>query len=106
MTTVSTQILNEGIKVIVNVKKPDGTAKDLTGATNLKIKIRSDIAPAGKSFNASFEGDPATGAVSCILGAGAIDAVSVWKAQAYYELGSFKGHTERVELFLVEDNLA
>lgn len=100
------QLGNQGIKIIVNVKKTDGSAKDLTGATNLKIKIKSALATAGKTFPADFEGDPSAGALSCVLGANDIDALATWQAQAYYEQGSFKGHTQAEDVFYVEGNLA
>jgi hypothetical protein len=107
MTAIVTmQMLNEGVKIVVNVKKADGTAKDLTGATNLKIKMRSILAATGKSFAATFDGSPALGALTFTLGAGNVDDLSTWKAQAYYELGGFKGHTEPVEIFEVQENLA
>ena len=106
MTVETVQLGNEGIKVIVNVKKPDGSARDLTGATNLKIKVKSALASAGKILNATFEGSPNLGSLTCTLVAGDIDALGTWKAQAYYELGMFKGHTHPEEIFYVEGNLA
>ena len=106
MSVDITQLANEGIKILVNVKKPDGSARDLTGATNLKIKLKSALSPTGKTFNASFEGSPTLGVLSCTLAAGAIDALGAWKAQAYYELGTFKGHTHPEDIFYVEGNLA
>jgi len=100
------QLGNQGIKIIVYVKDAAGAAKDLTGSTNLKIKLRSVLSTAGKSFTASFEGAPTTGALSCVLGVNDLDAVGVWLAQAYYEQGSFKGHSHPEEIFDVEGNLA
>lgn len=100
------QIGNQGIKAIVNVKDPAGAAKDLTGATALKIKMKSVLSPTGKEFTANFEGAPTTGALSYVLTGIDINALGTWQAQAYYELGSFKGHTEPVDIFYVEGNLA
>ena len=105
--TDTTQVGNLGIRVIVNVKNSDGSAKDLTGATNLKIKLKSKLAAAGKSFTAEIYGDATEGAVSCILDdATDIDSLALWQAQVYYELGVFKGHTHPEDLFFVEGNLA
>lgn len=104
--TDTVQLANEGIKVIVYVKDQAGAAKDLTGATNLKIKLKSAIAQTGKTKTATFEGSPTTGALTCTLTAGEIDTLATWKAQAYYELGSFKGHTRPEDIFYVEGNLA
>lgn len=106
MSVETVQLGNEGLKIIVNIKQPDGTARDLTGATNLKIKLKSNLATAGKTFTAVIEGVATNGAVSCILTAGTIDSLGLWTAQAYYELGAFKGHTKPEELFYVEGNLA
>ena len=100
------QFGNEGIKAVVNVKDQAGAAKDLTGAAALKIKMKSVLSPTGKTFTAAFEGAPTTGALSYVLTGTDIDARGVWQAQAYYELGSFKGHTEPVDIFYVEGNLA
>lgn len=105
MSIETTQLGNQGIKIIVNVKKPDGSARDLTGATNLKIKVKSALSPTGKTFTAAFEGDPTAGSLSCVVGAGVIDALATWQAQAYYELGTFKGHTLPEDLFYVKENL-
>lgn len=104
--TDTVQFGNEGIKVIVYVKNPDGSAKDLTGATNLKVKLRSAIAAAGLEKAGAFEGNPNTGAISCTLGAGEINVLATWQAQAYYELGTFKGHTRPEDIFYVQGNLA
>lgn len=106
MSTEITQLGNQGIKIIVHVKKPDGSARDLTGAANLKIKLRASLASDGKTFAANFEGDPTEGALSCVTGVNDIDTTATWKAQAYYELGTFKGHTRAVDIFFVEENLA
>lgn len=100
------QLGNQGVKIIINVKDTSGAAVDLSSATNLKIKIKSVLATAGKTFDASLEGAGTNGAISCVLGADDIDALLTWKAQAYYELGAFKGHTQPVDLFYVEGNLA
>lgn len=106
MTLQIVQLGNEGFKVIVHVKDPAGAARDLTGATGLKIKLKSALSSTGKTFEASFEGDPIDGALSCTIPTGDVDATGVWKAQAYYELGSWKGHTHPEEIFQVEGNLA
>lgn len=82
------------------------THDDVLDASPNAIKIKSALATAGKTFNASLEGVGTDGAISCILGADDIDALLTWKAQAYYELGAFKGHTQPVDLFYVEGNLA
>src|SRR5688572_8281838 len=95
------QFGNQGIKAVVNVKDTAGATRDLTGATNLKIKLKSALSPTGKTFTAAFEGAPTAGALSYVLTGTDIDAPGVWKAQAYYELGTFKGHTEPVEIFYV-----
>ena len=100
------QLGNYGFKIVVNVKDPAGAARDLTGASALKIKLKSVLATAGKTFTASFEGAPTTGALSYVVVANDIDALGTWKAQAYYELGSWKGHTQPVDIFYVEGNLA
>ena len=104
--TGTIQFGNQGIKVIVNVKDETGAAVDLSSASNLKIKLKSVLANTGKSFTAALEGDGTEGALSCTLGANDIDALSTWKAQAYYELGAFKGHTTPEDIFYVEGNLA
>lgn len=106
MTLPIVQYGTEGFKIIVNVKNSDGTAKNLTGASNLKIKARSRLAPAGKTFNAALEGAAANGAVSYTIAANEIDSLGVWLTQAYYEQSGFKGHTEAVESFEVQENLA
>lgn len=105
--TDTTQQGNFGIRVIVNVINADGTAKNLTGATNILIKLRSKLVKAGKSFEAEIYGDPEEGAVSCLLSSAAnLDDLSIWQAQAYYEQGEFKGHTRPADIFIVEGNLA
>lgn len=105
--TDSTQQGNLGIRVIVNVVNADGSAKDLTGATNILIKLKSRLATVGKSFAAEIYGDATDGAVSCVLdSADDLDDLSIWQAQAYYEQGEFKGHTRPADIFIVEGNLA
>jgi len=94
-----------GVKIIINVKDADGNAVNLTGATNLKIKLRGDITTEGVTKTASFEGDAANGVLSCLTETGDIDVLGTWRGQAYYELGSFKGHTQPAEIFYVEENL-
>lgn len=94
-----------GVKVVINVKDGDGNAVNLTGATNLKIKMRGDINSDGVTKTASMEGSAVNGALSCLTEANDIQAVGTWQGQAYYELGAFKGHTEPVEIFYVKDNL-
>jgi hypothetical protein len=100
------QLGAQGIKLVVNVKQPDGTARDLTGAGQLKIKIKAVIGAVGKSFAAAFDGSPTNGALTYTLASGDLDALGIWQAQAYYELGAWKGHTEAVDLFEVKGNLA
>lgn len=105
MTLETVQLGNSGFKIIVNVKDPAGAARDLTGATNLKIKLKSALS-AGKEFAGVAE-NLALGQISYTVAAETdINATGVWEAQAYYELGAWKGHTEKVEAFYVEGNLA
>ena len=105
MTLETVQLGNYGFKIIVSVKKPDGTARDLTGATQLKVKVKSALATAGKMFTGVAE-NLAQGQISYTFAINDIDAEGVWKAQAYYELGAWKGHTQAEDAFYVDGNLA
>ena len=99
--------LGNRFKVIVNVKNADGSARDLTGATGLKIKMKGALASTGKSFDAAFEGLPTAGSIACTLTSTAdIDSLSTWRAQAYYVLDGKGYHTRPKEIFYVEGNLA
>jgi hypothetical protein len=99
------QLGNYGFKLVVNVKDPDGAVRDLTGASNLKIKIKSTLSTNGKEFTASAE-NLAQGSISYTVLDGDIDNLGEWKAQAYYELGAWKGHSHPEPAFFVEGNLA
>jgi len=105
MTLETVQVSNYGFKVIVTVTDTAGTARNLTGAANLKIKLRCTKARAGKEFTGQAE-DLANGKISYTVAASDIDEEGLWQAQAYYELGAWKGHTEAVDAFFVERNLA
>lgn len=106
MSLETIQLNNQGFKLVINVKDPSGAIRDLTDATNLKIKIKSVLSKVGKEFVAAFEGSPTLGVLSYTFVDGDIDALGVWKAQAYYEQGAWKGHTHPEEAFYVEGNLA
>lgn len=94
------------VKIIVNVKKSDGTPKDLTGASNLKIKLRPTLPRRkGKIFTA-VEENLQEGSISYTASNTDINALGEWKAQAYYELGGDQVHTRPEVVFLVEENLA
>jgi len=78
----------------------------LTGAANVKIKMKCVTgSAAGKIFTATLE-NPALGMVSYTVVSGDIDRLGVWKVQAYYELSGWFGHTYPVDVFNVEGNLA
>lgn len=95
------QMNDVGVKVTINVVDENGDAITLTGATNLKIKIGAENGE-GITKTATLEG---TTALSCLTEAGDINVAGVWKAQAYYELGGFRGHTKPVEVFTALPNL-
>lgn len=99
------QLGNYGFKVVINVKKPDGSARDLTEASGLKIKLKSALSPTGKTFDAQPE-NLAQGAISYIVSSGDIDTLGEWKAQAFYTLNGWSGHTHPEPIFYVEGNLA
>lgn len=105
MTLPILQLSNLGVKIVVNVKDPAGAARDLTGASQLKIKLRSVLSPTGKTVTATAE-NLAAGSLSYVLALGDLDTLGTWQVQAYYELGNWKGHTEAVDAFYVEGNLA
>jgi len=67
--------------------------------------LKSALSPTGKSFDAQPE-NLSEGKVSYVVASGDIDAGGEWKAQAYYELNSWKGHTHPEPAFYVEGNLA
>jgi len=97
---------NIGVKIVVNVVDENGDPRNLTGATNLKIKLRSVLpSQKGKSFTATAE-NLSQGSLSYTTVAGNIDALGEWKVQAYYELNGWQGHTKPEIAFQVEDNLA
>lgn len=92
-----------GVKIKINVVDEEGNPVNLTGATNLKIKMRPDVGSDGLTKTATLEG---TDAVYCLTTATSdLDTLGIWKAQVYYELGSYKGDTRPVEIFSVVDNL-
>jgi hypothetical protein len=99
------QLGNYGFKIVVNVKKSDGSARDLTGASGLKIKLKSALASTGKTFDAQPE-NLAQGAISYVVSSGDIDVLGQWSAQAFYTLNSWNGHTHPEPIFYVEGNLA
>lgn len=101
MTTI--QINDIGVKVVINVVDENGDPITLTGASNLKIKLRPDARGTGVTKTATLEG---TTALSCLTEDGDINTRGAWKAQAYYELDGDKLHTKPVEVFTVLANLA
>lgn len=96
------QINDIGVKIIVNVVDENGAPVTLTSATNLKIKLRPSARGDGVTKTATLEG---TTGVSCLTETGDISVRGVWKAQAYYELGGLKVHTQPVEVFTAVANL-
>jgi hypothetical protein len=105
MTLDTIQIGAIGVKIVVTVEE-DGVAKNIASATALKLRLRSAIGSAYKEFTAAFETNGTDGKVSYTTTAASdIDLESVWSAQVYYELGSFKGFTEPVQAFEVKRNL-
>lgn len=105
MTTETVQLGNLGFKLIVTVTDSAGAARNLTGATNLKLKLKPTNARTGVEKTGVAEA-LAAGKISYTFAANEINAVGLWKVQAYYELGAWKGHSEAVDAFYVEGNLA
>ncbi len=103
--TDTVQLGNLGFKLIVTVTDSAGAARNLTGATNLKLKLKATNARTGVEKTGAAE-NLAAGKISYTFALGEIDTVGLWKVQAYYELGTWKGHTEEVDAFYVEGNLA
>jgi len=106
MTLSTVQVGNYCFKVIVNVTDAAGAARDLTGATTLKIKLKCITGQsAGKIFDAVLE-DAVGGSLSYVITADDIDEIGTWQAQGFYTLSGWVGHTEPVDVFEVEGNLA
>lgn len=95
------QMNDIGVKIVINVVDENGDPVTLSSATNLKIKIGAENGE-GVTKTATLEGATA---ISCVTATGDINVAGVWKAQAYYELGDFKGHTKPVEIFTALPNL-
>lgn len=104
MTSINTQVKNIGLRIIVTVLE-DEVAKDISSATNKKIILRSSLSQAGKVRTALFVTDGTDGKLYYDTVAGDIDVDGVWKVQTYYEMTTFKGYTEAVEIFLANLNL-
>jgi len=95
--------------VQVSVKQEDGTtARDLTGATNLKIKLRpANQRTGGKTYTATVSGLATAGVLTTSdVAAADLTALGVWQAQAFYTLGGKDWHTTPVDIFEVRENLA
>lgn len=99
--TQSVQLGDYDYKIIVNVKDSAGAARDLSGATNLQIKLRAAISPVVKTFTATEE-DLATGSISYTVEPGDIDALGTWEAQALWSLGGVPGQSQWVEVLDVQ----
>lgn len=93
-----------GMRITITVTE-NGAALDISTATVKKIILRSSLG-AGKIKTAAFLTDGADGKVYYDTVAGDIDTESTWMAQVYYEMGTFKGYTEPVEVFTANPNLA
>lgn len=96
-----------GLKVTLQCVDNDGVAIDLTGATNLKIKLRPESGAAATAVvkTATLEGAGTNGTIYCLTEDGDIDTVGDWLGQAYYEKGTYEGHTIPVTVFTVVANL-
>lgn len=107
---MTVQIVQRGNRpsVQVAVKQPDGSARDLTGATNLKIKLRPAAARSGgKTYTATLSGAAANGVlITDAVAAADLTALGVWQAQAFYTLDGKDWHTTPVDIFEVRENLA
>jgi hypothetical protein len=105
MTLAAVQVGAIGVKIVVTVEE-GGVAKNIAAATHLKLRLRSAIGKAYKDFTAVFDSTGVDGKVSyTTLLTSDIDLESVWSAQVYYEMGTFKGFTEPVEAFIARRNL-
>lgn len=96
-----------GLKVTLQCVDNNGVAIPLTDATNLKIKLRPESGATSTAVvkTATLEGTGATGELYCLTAEGDIDAEGDWLGQAYYEKGTYEGHTIPVTVFTVVANL-
>lgn len=96
-----------GLKVTLHCVDNDGVAIPLTDAENLKIKLRPESGSAATAVvkTATLEGSGADGKLYCLTESGDIDTIGDWLAQAYYEKGTYEGHTIPVTVFTVVANL-
>lgn len=96
-----------GLKVTLECVDNDGVAIDLTGAENLKIKLRPQSGAAATAVvkTATLEGVGTNGTLYCLTESGDLDTIGDWLAQAYYEKGTYEGHTIPVTIFTVVANL-
>ncbi len=96
-----------GLKVTLECVDNDGVAIPLTDAKNLKIKLRPQSGSTATAVvkNATLEGSGADGRLYCLTESGDLDTIGDWLAQAYYEKGTYEGHTIPVTVFTVVANL-
>ncbi len=82
MTTRTVQQFNVGTTIRIALKRQDGSAFDLTGATVLELWARK---PSGRNAVwAAFVDGPATdGAVAYVTGGGDLDEHGSWEIQAH-----------------------
>jgi hypothetical protein len=98
------QVNSIGVTITVTVTE-GGTAKDISTATGLKMYLQG-MGQEAKSFTPSFVTTGSDGKVKYTTTATTeIDTLGVWTAQVYYELGTFKGYTQPIEAFEVQNNL-
>ena len=99
---MTVQLGDYDFKVVVNVKNSDGSARNLTGATSLQIKLRvADTPDIVRTFTGVAE-NLAQGQISYTVEQGVIDALGQWEAQATWTLSAVPGHTEWEDAFEVE----
>lgn len=77
--------------------KENGTVVDISGASTKQIKLQK---PDGTSVTktASFTDNGTDGQLQYSTQSGDLSVAGRWYAQAYVVLGSWSGHSEKVEL--------
>jgi hypothetical protein len=105
MTTVQKTVAKDAIGVTFKFTVvEDGAALPLQSATIKRFIFRKPVSDVDLTVNASFYTDGSDGILKYVTVSGDLNEVGLWTAQAYLEVGVFKGNTDTTT-FIVESNL-
>jgi len=105
MTTAEKTVAKGAIGLIFKFTViEDGATVNISTATIKNFVFRRPVSDTDLSVPASFFTDGKDGILQYVTVSGDLNETGLWTAQAYLEMGGFKGFTDTTS-FIVESNL-